>query len=117
MCLFFWSVAFQFNFRGTLDDSQRAILQIKVVELLDEACLRLRQRFDYSREGEDELEVGEYRLHRALVELGEIEKEREPSTQKWRDRVSCIFLINISIFLHLVFLSFEYACLDVIINM
>ncbi|XP_004295258.1 PREDICTED: chaperone protein ClpB1-like isoform X2 [Fragaria vesca subsp. vesca] len=80
--------AFQFNFRGTLDDSQRAILQIKVVELLDEACLRLRQRFDYSREGEDELEVGEYRLHRALVELGEIEKEREPSTQKWRDRVA-----------------------------
>ncbi|KAM5588652.1 chaperone protein ClpB1-like [Rosa sericea] len=79
---------FQFNCRGTLDDTERAILQMKVVELLEEACLRLRHKFDYSREGEDELEVGEYRLHRALVELNEIEKEREPSTQKWRDRVA-----------------------------
>lgn len=86
----FYSLVFQFNSGVTLlDDTEKAILQMKVVELVEEACLRLRHKFDYSREGEDELEMGEYRLHRALVELNEIEKEREPSTQKWRDRVSC----------------------------
>ena len=63
-------------------------MQNKVVELLEEACVKLRHKFEYSRQEEDDLDVGEYQLHRTLVELNEIKKERDPSTQKWSDRVS-----------------------------
>ncbi|XP_068322138.1 chaperone protein ClpB1-like isoform X1 [Pyrus communis] len=79
---------FQFDSSGgEFDDTQKEILQNKVVGLLKEACVKLRDKFDYSRQEEDDLDVGEYQLRRTLVELNEIKKERDPSTQKWSDRV------------------------------
>ncbi|KAM1766292.1 hypothetical protein TB1_005223 [Malus domestica] len=80
---------FQFNSSGgEFDDTWKEILQNKVVELLEEACVNLRHRFEYSRQEEDDLDVGEYQLRRTLVELNEIKKERDPSTQKWSDRLT-----------------------------
>ncbi|KAM1423166.1 hypothetical protein ACFX2I_005219 [Malus domestica] len=80
---------FQFNSSGgEFDDTWKEILQNKVVELLEEACVKLRHRFEYSRQEEDDLDVGEYQLRRTLVELNEIKKERDPSTQKWSDRLT-----------------------------
>ncbi|KAB2601014.1 chaperone protein ClpB1-like [Pyrus ussuriensis x Pyrus communis] len=80
---------FQFNSSGgEFDDTRKEILQNKVVELLEEACVKLRHKFEYSRQEEDDLDVGEYQLHRTLVELNEIKKERDPSTQKWSDRLT-----------------------------
>ncbi|KAM1033480.1 hypothetical protein FF1_036964 [Malus domestica] len=78
---------FQFDSSGEFDDTQKEILQNKVVGLLKEACAKLRDKFEYSRQEEDDLDVGEYQLRRTLVELNEIKKERDPSTQKWSDRV------------------------------
>ncbi|KAM1108563.1 hypothetical protein ACFX13_005276 [Malus domestica] len=80
---------FQFNSSGgEFDDTWKEILQNKVVELLEEACVKLRHRFEYSRQEEDDLDAGEYQLRRTLVELNEIKKERDPSTQKWSDRLT-----------------------------
>ncbi|KAM1797082.1 hypothetical protein ACFX11_037239 [Malus domestica] len=78
---------FQFDSSGEFDDTQKEILQNKVVGLLKEACAKLRDKFECSRQEEDDLDVGEYQLRRTLVELNEIKKERDPSTQKWSDRV------------------------------
>ncbi|KAM1005127.1 hypothetical protein ACFX2C_005246 [Malus domestica] len=80
---------FQFNSSGgEFDDTWKEILQNKVVELLEEACVKLRHRFEYSRQEEDDLDASEYQLRRTLVELNEIKKERDPSTQKWSDRLT-----------------------------
>ncbi|KAL6282091.1 hypothetical protein ACE6H2_013020 [Prunus campanulata] len=78
---------FQFDSRG-VGDTQKEILQVKVVELLEEACVKMRDKFEYSRQEEDDLDLFEYLLRRTLVELNEIKKERDPSTQKWSDRVA-----------------------------
>lgn len=80
-----------------------------MVELLEEACVKMRDKFEYSRQEEDDLDVFEYLLRRTLVELNEIKKERDPSTQKWSDRVSYSYLLWATL---VFFWSFQYALLS-----
>ncbi|OMP11674.1 ATPase, AAA-2 [Corchorus capsularis] len=57
-------------------------LQKQAANLLQKACLKLRYEDGTSRE-EKELDMAEYCLHRAIVEIMELRKERDPLFKSW----------------------------------
>ncbi|KAK2975412.1 hypothetical protein RJ640_029285 [Escallonia rubra] len=62
------------------------VLQQKAAELLEEACLRVRQNVDKNLD-EKRLDEAEYLLYRTLVELKEVKKEKDWASRIWIPRV------------------------------
>ncbi|OMO56569.1 chaperone protein ClpB1-like protein [Corchorus capsularis] len=74
-------------FDVTEDEEDREnCLQKQVNKLLEKACFKLRYEIGTSQE-EKELDMAEYSLNRAIVEIMELRKERNPICKPWHSRV------------------------------
>ncbi|KAK3017444.1 hypothetical protein RJ639_007602 [Escallonia herrerae] len=75
--------AFCYSDRGENCNAREVVgLQQKATELLEEACLRVRQNVDKNLD-EHRLDKAEYLLYRSLVELKEVRKEKDHASRIW----------------------------------
>ncbi|KAK2975404.1 hypothetical protein RJ640_029277 [Escallonia rubra] len=71
---------------GNCNGREVGVLRQKAAELLEEACLRVRQNVDKNLD-EKRLDEAEYLLYRTLVELKEVKKEKDWASRIWIPRV------------------------------